>query len=1142
MALLFFILVPFVSNAAENSVLINLDYSNATLGEVLNEVGRQSYLSVVYDSNDFDSNQLITVKSESETIEEVMKKIIVDTDVSYAILDDHLMLFNNEKLSESYSVSQTKRYVKGTVTDELNEPLIGVSVLLQGTTTGAITDLDGNFSIEVSGNNPVLEISYIGYQKMTVPVGSKTVVNIVMKEDAQVLSEVVVTAMGIEREAKSLTYATQTVKSDELTRIKEPNFINALQGKSAGMVITPNNSGAGGGATKITLRGQTSILGSNQPLIVLDGVPLQDGMSGQTTEIMQGASRDGGDLLSTLNPDDIESMTILKGPNAAALYGSSANNGVIIITTKSGEKGTLRVDVSSSTSVETMFMYPKTQQLYGLTPNATLEAWGPKISDMTADDVASQPYFTASPRDPVKDFFKNGITLNNGITLTGGNEMARTYFSYGNTSQWGMVPNNKFMRHNFNFRESFSLFDKRLDVTVGLNYIHQELHNRPVAGRVLSALHGLYRMPSNVDMRYFKNHYKHVGTTDDFMVYHPVKGNKKLVGQEIQSWDWYDQNLNNPYWIVNMMNQKQIKDRILGSLNFRFKLWRDIYYQSRVNIDLNIDNGLVTEYATVMRQDQSQGGQYWSGSGRSTDIFNDHMISANERFADKYDINAATGFSFSRTYNRNTSITTYIDTSGTPNAFLPQNSAQSRPGNPNGSATSATDSYDNTNWYAAYFATLSLGFFDKFYVDGSYRMEWAKSFQQFMQKRNSYTYFDYYSAGANLLLDKILPWKMPVFNQIKLRGSWSVVGTPIPPGMYGRQEMNLSTGVISSRPPIFKDPKPERTTAYEAGLEVWMLDNTLDFDITYYNATLKNQFLWVATSSGESKPVNTGKIRNYGLEFTANYRWMINRNLTWQTGFNMAWNDNRILETYKTESGAPFEVQVGPSNFKIKYIEGGRYGDIYVNSFYRDDNGAIVVNNAGNYAEAIPQMASGEYLTYVGNTSAKINFGWNNTFKYKGFNLYLLIDGKIGGKVMSLTEADRDRNGLSERSAYDRLNGERVIQNGIEYVLKELPDGQKVSVENYYKTVGANPMEDYVYDATNVRLRDLSLGYSFPGLFKSNKFGLTASFTVKNVCFLYKKSPIDPDISMSAANGFSGIEAYSLPTVRSYGLNLKFNF
>lgn len=1140
-----FLFVPlFMHATAQNDVAISLDFTNVPLGKVLNEIGRQTSLRIVYNTKDVNPEQLVSVKVNYQKLSSVMTNLLKNTNVAFTVKDNYLVLYSSKSTNTVKEVAQqNKRNIKGMVSDNFGEPLIGVSVLVKGTTTGVITDINGNYSIEIQDDNAILEFSYIGYQKATLSVSNATNFNVVLKEDTQVLSEVVVTAMGIEREAKSLTYATQTVKSEELTRIKEPNFINSLQGKSAGLLITPNNSGAGGGATKIVLRGQTSILGSNQPLIVLDGVPLSGGMGGQATDLMQGAGRDGGDLLSTLNPDDIASMTILKGPNAAALYGSSANNGVIIINTKSGEQGTVKVDVSSSTSVETLFMYPETQQIYGLSENTTLEAWGTKISEMTPDKLASQPYFTKNPRDPVKDFFNKGLTLNNGVTLSGGTEMARTYFSYNNTTQFGMVPKNKFSRHNFMFKESFSLFNKRLDISTSLNYIHQKTTNRPVTGRVLSTLHAVYRTPANVDMRYFRNHYKKTGTMDDQMVYDNERGNQKLLGQPIQNWYWYDQNLNNPYWVANMLTDEAIKDRILGNLTAKVKIWRNISYQTRFNVDMTIGNGLNTEYATMQRQSQGKGGIYWTGSDRSVDIYNDHMVTANERIHDKIDLNIALGASLSRSYQRSHSIRTEIDTAGIPNAFVPQNSKLSRPNNPNGSATSAEDSYDSKDWSTAMFATATVGLWDKIFIDGSYRMEWALAFQQFMKPTSGFSSFDYYSAGFNVLLDKLLPWDMPLINQMKLRGSWSVVGTPIPNQLFGRQQINFSDGSITSRPPIFEDPKPETTTSYEGGLEVWMLDNKLNFDLTYYNSTLKNQFMNVSTGSGETKPVNTGKIRNYGVEFSIGYRWAITSDFRWITGFNIAWNDNKIIETYKTKTGAPYIVTVGPNNFKVKYLEGGSYGDIYVNSFDRDKTTGLIKLNGESYADKVPVMTSGKFETFVGNTTAPVNFGWNNTFTWKNLSLYFLIDGKIGGKVMSLTQPDRDLYGLSERSANDRVNGERVTENGKEYVLKELPDGQKVSVENYYKTVGGSPMEDYVYDATNVRLRDLAVGYTFRNLFGDGRH-LNASFTVKNVCFIYKNknTPVDPDISQSTANGFSGIEAYSLPTTRSFGLNLKFNF
>ena len=365
----------------------------------------------------------------------------------------------------------SKRTIKGVVSDVSGEPLIGVSVLVKGTSIGASTNIDGVYSVEVPNNNAVLEFSYVGYQKATLSLANASSYDVVMHEETRVLQEVVVTAMGISRESKTLTYATQTIKNEEVTRIKDNNFINSLQGKSAGLTIVPNNSGAGGGASKIVLRGSTSILGTNQSLIVVDGVPMQDGMGTQATDNMiLGGGRSGDDLLSTINPEDIDNMTILKGPNAAALYGSAANNGVIVITTKSGASGSVKVNVSSTTSIETIAMYPRTQQIYGISGGDQWSAWGPKIGTRSADEVASAPYLMNSARNAVKDFFNKGVTTTNGVTLSGGTENFRTYFSYNNTYQTGLIPNNKFTRNNVMFKESFSLFDKRININPSVRW------------------------------------------------------------------------------------------------------------------------------------------------------------------------------------------------------------------------------------------------------------------------------------------------------------------------------------------------------------------------------------------------------------------------------------------------------------------------------------------------------------------------------------------------------------------------------------------------------------------------------------------------------------------------------------------------
>lgn len=1051
--------------------------------------------------------------------------------------------------------SQSSNTATGVIKDELDDPLIGATVqVANNPSQGGATNLDGEFSIANVKPGTKLKVIAIGYKPVEV-VWNGQPLTISMQPDSQMLDEVVVTAMGIQREEKTLTYAVQTVKNEEVTRIKETNFVNALQGKSAGLTITPNNSGAGGGASRIVLRGSTSILGTNQPLIVLDGVPMQNGMGSQVTDgISMGGGKSGDDLLSTINPEDIENMTILKGPNAAALYGSAANNGVIIITTKSGAQGTVKVDISSSTSIDRIAMYPKSQTVFGISNTSTYghsayDGWGPRIGTRSADDVAANPWLTNEARNNVQQFFQTGVTLNNGITLSGGTENSKTYFSYNNTYQTGVVPNNKFTRNNVMLKESFSLFDKRVNISTSLNWIHQRTDNAPVVGKALSSVFALYRAPADVDMRYYKNHYQHAGTASDIFVSDPVIGNPKLLGQPIQTWNWFVEYLNNPFWVANMVNDQSKRDRILGNLTLDWTIWKNLKYQTRFSVDMVFNNSLNEEYATMYRAAfDYKGGKYYSANSRSSDVYNDHMITWNDRFNEKIDVSAAFGGSFTRHYSRNSNISTAIDTSGVPNAFVPQNNKHSRPGNPNGSATGASDSWDYSDWSAAMFGTVSVGLWDKIYIDGSYRRDWCQSFQQFT-KSGDYKSFGYYSAGVNVLLDKYLP-KMDWLDQLKWRGSYSVVGNAVPNTLFGRQTLNFSTGVVSSRPPTFDDPKPETTSAFETGLDMWLFHNNFNVDITYYNTTLRNQFLYVSTASGESKPVNTGKIRNQGLEVSAGYRWLINKDWSWQSNVNFAWNTNKILETYVQEDGTPYVYQTGVNAFQIKYIEGGKYGDIYINSFKRDEQGHIKVSGEGDLENAVPVMASGTYDTYIGNTTSPVTLGWNNTISWKNLTLYFLIDGRIGGKVMSLTEPDLDRFGMSQNSANARLAAYADPENLIYYnaageaiPLMYLPDGsgRKISVRRYYETIGQNPMDEHVYNATSFRMRDISLSYTMPNLFGRSK-GMTAQFSVKNAFFLYKDSPVDPDISVSAANGFSGIDSYALPTLRSYCFTFKFNF
>ena len=1027
---------------------------------------------------------------------------------------------------------QNERTVTGVVKDKSGEPLIGVNVVLKGTATGTITGLDGDFMLQVPSSG-VLEISYIGYKTVEVKLTSSNTYEVVLREDTEVLSEVVVTAMGIERKASSLTYATQTVKNTELTRARDVNFVNALQGKSAGLTITPNSSGAGGGASKILLRGQSSMIGNNQPLIVLDGVPLANGMQSQVGagSLEFGGARDGGDILSTINPDDVASMTILKGANAAALYGSAANNGVIVITTKGGRQGNLRVDVSSNSTFERVIMLPELQTTYGGTINGyngvSYDGWGPALSSITADQMSRYPYLTNdSGYDKLKDFYGTGMTFTNSVALSGGTEKMSTYFSYANTTQRGVFEQNKFKRHNIMFKQTYNLFNNKLHLDFSLNYINQRLNNRPSVGKAFSPIFGMYRTPANIDMRYFKNNYSHTGTLEDEMVSNINVGNRHLINEPIQTWEWYDQYVNNPYWILNMLNNETITNRLLSSFTAKYDIIEGLSAQARLSVEQNFIESSDSKYATTNRDSRIKSGISYVGNSWNRNIFSDYLLTYNKRFLDKIDFNVTAGASLRRVKSGSVSTYNEMDTAAIyPNIFLPQND-KARTDSKSGTTT---QTWDN-NWETAIFATTQIGFWDYAYIDASFRTDWSKAFQQFAED-GKYKSFSYWSLGANVLLKDLIAKHNDKVNNLKLRASYSVVGNSIPNVVYAAQTLDFASGALSAKAAPFHNPKPETTTSYEVGFDGAFFNNAFDFDVTFYNTVLDNQVMQISTSSGQSQYVNSGKVRNRGIEVTANYNWRINNDWSWYTGITFAYNKNKILETYTPEgSNVPNPIELDISNrFRIKFVEGGSYGDIYMNEIMRDENGNMLVDQNGN-----PRMTS-DYSKKVGNNTANTTFGWHNTFTWKNLSLYVLLDGKIGGKVVSMTEAELDAYGLSQRTADARNNNPEGLTG--------INNGRMINVpwQNYYTTIGTSMTEDYVYDATNIRVREISLGYTFRDLFGPSK-SLSVSVIARNLGFIYKNSPVDPDISVTAANALSGIDIYSLPTTRSFGINLKATF
>ena len=1151
-----FLFVPFLTNAtAQSEIVISLDFANAPLSEVLNEISRQTSLSMVYNAKDVDPNRKVTIHANREKLSKVMTDLLKNTNTTYSVRDNHLVVYSTKETPTVHSTMQQKqRTIKGTVSDEYGEPLIGVSVLVQGTTTGTITDIDGNYTLEILNDEAVLEFSYIGYQKISLRVAGASSFNIIMKEDAQQLNEVVVTAMGIERKEKSLTYATQQVKGDELMKVQDANFVNALSGKASGVTITPSAGGAGG-ASKILLRGNKSILGNNSPLIVIDGVPMTNNVNGQTgfdggSNLTYSSTSEGSDPLSLVNPDDIESLNILKGANAAALYGSAAANGVLMITTKKGKEGRISINVSSSATFDRPLLTPKIQNVYGATVDPTAEtlsvdSWGKKLSDLTADELnySGAKLRNTASNDDVNDFFRTGATFNNSISVSGGTETVRTYFSYANSYSDGMMRNNNYKRNTLSFRQSYSLFNKKLNVDLSLNYVQAKTKNRPGGGTVMNPLYDLYRMPRNVDLNYYKeNYYIENGKwTSNEQSYFDSKNKKwttgtvELTGPK-QEWAYWQNGMNNPYWMVNTRNSISEEERAYGYISANYQIIDGLKIQGRLSLDRTKMKGTSERMATTWNISAMEDyGMYGQDLNWINEVYVDALLSYDKQIKD-FSISATTGWTGHTLKGETQKLWAKATTANWKHDTMPTLINFFEPSVSQGNVSERSYTL-SSNWDKGLLFTGQIGWQEKVYLEGSYRRDWYRAFKQYSY-RGTPTNYGYFSVGANALLHQIVTLPEVITN-LKVRASYSEVGNSIPNVLYNARNTDPLTGAaVPSSYSYFNNPIPEKTKSFEAGFDISLFGSALNWDMTYYNSAMHNSYLTISDLGGLKKPVNAGVIRNQGIETTLSYNLAFAKDWMWRTSVNFSYNYNKIEKTYTKEDGtsAKLEQSIAGGKVMVRYDEGGSYGDLYAQDFKRNEDGSIKLVNGA------PQLDTQNYV-YLGNMNSKFNLGWSNTINYKDFSLYFLINGRIGGKVISLTEGMLDAVGNSQRTADARLAAEaNNLYTATGEPAMYMSDGQLVSIEKYYRQVGGNTYgTQYVYNATNFRLGELSLGYTFRNLFGASKH-LSLSLVARNLCFLYKDAPVDPDLALSTQNGLGAFDVFNMPSARSFGISLKANF
>lgn len=995
---------------------------------------------------------------------------------------------SNGSLSSS---SVAKVTTTGQVVDAKGEPLIGVSILEVGTTNGTITDIDGNFTLSVN-EGATLEISYIGYKTQTLPVRAK-LGQIVMKEDTEVLDEVVVTALGIKRSQKALSYNVQEVKGDALTAVKDANFMNSLAGKVAGVQISSGATGAGG-AARVVMRGMKSLTKDNNALYVIDGVPVFN--TGSSGGEGQYGSMGGSDAVADLNPDDIASVSMMTGPSAAALYGSAAANGVVLITTKKGQTEKTNLTVSNSTTFSKAYIMPEMQNRYGT--SAGLLSWG------AATDRRYDP----------SDFFNTGTNIINSIALSTGNAKNQTYLSASTTNSDGILPNNSYNRYNFTARNTTNFLNDRLTLDIGAQYIIQNNKNMVSQGQYYNPLPALYLFPRGDNF-------------DEIRLYERYDTD---YGYMKQYWPYGDggMSLQNPYWIQNKILRTSEKKRYMLNASLKWKVTDWFNITGRVNLDNSDYRNRSEKSASTLTTFCGVNGGLEDAMRQERSIYADVLGNIDKTFGE-FRLNANFGASIYHTSMNQLSIAGDLKI---PNFFQMNNI--------NYSANYKPDPQGYDDEIQSVFASAELSWRNQLYLTVTGRNDWDSKLAY-----SKHPSFFYPSVGLSAVLSDML--ELPeVISYAKIRGSYTIVASSFdrfltnPGYVYNAQTHNWENPTVYP----MDDMKPEKTKSWEIGLNLKFWENRFNLDATYYRSNTLNQTFSVdiPPSSGYNKAiVQAGNVQNQGVELGLGFHdeWA---GFGWSTNAAFTLNRNKVIRlasgSVNPVTGEEIQMEnmpvgwLGKENVAPRVIltEGGSMTDIYVyNQLTRDNNGNIKVDQNGNLS-----MTSSSTPTKVGDLDADFNLGWTNHFTYKGIDLGVVLSARVGGLAYSATQGILDYYGVSEASATARDNGGIPINNGL------------VTAQKYYQTIGTGEGgygRYYLYSATNVRLQELSLNYTLPKKWFKNVANITLGVVGRNLWMIYCKAPFDPELSSAtASNYYMNVDYFMQPSLRNIGFNVKVQF
>lgn len=1087
-----------------DQVKINLSVKQESLQAVLRKIESKTAFRFMFREDEVGFVGKVSFAGADVSVAQCLNTLLAGTQLGFVQQGKHILIMP-KLLSPEAGGTAAFDPVSGQVTNSKGEPLSGVTIKIKGTDRAVVTDNDGKFTINASPD-AVLVFSYVGYAAKEVPVGRQTIFSVELDMTGQAMNEVVVTALGIERKKSTLSYSAQTVNTKSMTEARESNMVNSLQGKVAGLNI--NSSGAGVGAdARVVLRGNRSISGDSQPLYVVDGVPIRGNPS-------------------NLSQDNIASIDVLKGPNAAALYGSAAQNGAIVIETKKGRAGKVNIGLNNTVMFQRPIHAIEFQDEYGQglggNYNRVAEAaWGPKLEGQMVDtwsldpaDAGKQYPFVANP-DNRKDVFRTGFNMVNNVTASVGGEKTQTFFSYTFNNAQGILPGNDMKRHNISVRMTNKLA-KGLVLDTKLEYINQDINNKTDEGESnFNPLRQIYRMPSNISTAMAEK-FEFVNTD----------------GRVLQNyWNPATTNGANPYWTIRRNPNDYKMERILAmtSLSYSFSdalklMVRGSYDGANSGSEIKLYNDTYTR-APLGRYTVSKGTDY---------IFNSDLLLSYKKSSGDFNYGISAGGNIrqqrSNALSSNTGVSMII-----PNFFAISNT--------NLPVTSYDPGYSVD--VQSLYAFANIGWRDMLFLDLTGRNDWSSTLPA-----NNRSYF-YPSVGVSALLSEMIKGLPSVISYAKLRGSWAEVGNGAQPYMLTRTAAFSAGGnngflTLGSTLPN-ANLKPERTVSTELGLDVRFFNDRLGFDFTAYKTNTRDQLFTVALPVGSGAAqyyTNGGDIENKGIELVLHGTPVKTSALTWDINLNYA--------TYKTMvksiSDDRPRVVVGNDPYVREFVieQGKPYGEIYSRGFQRDASGNVLIG-----ANGIPRITSGRTVR-IANFNPDWTAGLSNSFTFKRFNLSFLIDHRQGGSLVSMTDAILYGDGMVKGTLAGRggdlVFGENVFthENGV------LADGSHNSIatraETFWTTVGGRntPVgEAFVSSATNTRLRELTFGYSLPASLwgKWPIEGIRFSLVGRNLFFIHRAAKsIDTDFLQGTGPDSEGFQSFAPPTSRTFGFNLKIDF